>query len=45
MGQQIIERDQTITQAEKTIGDANKIAQTQQDDMDRTVGQLKEKNL
>ena len=45
MGQQIIERDQTIAQAEKAIGDAKKIAQTQQDDMDRTAGQLKEKNL
>jgi hypothetical protein len=40
MGQQIIERDQTIAQSEKTIAQAKIIAQTQQDDMDRIVGQL-----
>jgi hypothetical protein len=45
MGQQIIERDQTIAQSEKTIAQAKKIAQTQQDEMDTIVGQLEEKNL
>jgi hypothetical protein len=45
MGQQIIERDQTIAQSEKTIAQAKKIAQTQQDEMDTIVGQLEEKNF